>query len=188
MVRTPSGDRAWCRDGTLASGAAGHAGVFGATSRVADQSLLTAAVVVCDSPAIGAASATSAASTALGRPTLGVSSQIDAAADQVGQRVDEAVDEVAVVVAPPQQHRVHDVAVVTVDHVGVDAVLDRDAKLVIGVVVPAELLDHHAGLEAQPVCRMVAVAWADSPTGRAHASSSSHVLRVHGSRNARTGQ
>ena len=95
----------------------------------------------------------SAASTVPGRPTLGVSSQIDAAADEVGQRVDEAVDQVAVVVAPPQQHRVDDVAVVAVDHVGVDAVLDRDAQLVVGVVVPAELLDHHAGLEPQPVAR-----------------------------------
>ena len=46
-------------------------GVLGATSRVAIQSLLTAALVVWESPAIGAASAMSAASTALGRPTLG---------------------------------------------------------------------------------------------------------------------
>ena len=124
--------------------ASGHAGDLGVTSRVADQSLLTAAVVVWARPAIGAASVMSAGSTAFGRPTLGVSSQIDAAADEVGQRVDEAVDEVAVLVAPPQHDGVHDVAVVAVDHVGVDGVLDRDPQVVVGVGVPAELLDDHA--------------------------------------------
>ena len=46
---------------------------MGAINRVADQSLLTAAVVVWDRPAIGAASAISVASTALGRPIFGVS-------------------------------------------------------------------------------------------------------------------
>jgi hypothetical protein len=54
----------------------GLAGVLGAISLVADHSLLTAAVVVCESPAIGAASAMSAGSTEFGRPTFGVSSQI----------------------------------------------------------------------------------------------------------------
>src|SRR5690606_12263651 len=53
-----------------------HRWLFGATSRVACQSLLTAAVVVWLSPAMGAAAAMSAASTEPGRPTLGVSSQI----------------------------------------------------------------------------------------------------------------
>ena len=140
---------------------------LGATSRVADQSLLTAAVVVCESPAIGAASAMSAGSTAPGRPTFGVSSQIDAAPDQVGQRVDEAVDQVAVVVAPPQQHGVDHVAVVAVDHVGVDGVLDRDAEGVVGVVVPAELLDDHARACSPSRLRGPAVGppccWVDPP-------------------------
>ena len=75
---------------------------MGATSRVADQSLLTAAVVVCARPAIGAASAMSAGSTALGRPTFGRQQPDGPAADEVGQRVDEPVDQVAVLVAPPQ--------------------------------------------------------------------------------------
>src|SRR5680860_998608 len=51
-------------------------GVFGATSRIAVQSLLTAAVEVVDSPEIGAASAMSVASTELARPTLGVNNQM----------------------------------------------------------------------------------------------------------------
>src|SRR6478609_9924547 len=58
---------------TFWSTPAGYASVFGATRRVADQSLLTEAVVVWARPAIGAASAMSAGSTALLRPTFGVS-------------------------------------------------------------------------------------------------------------------
>ena len=70
-----------------------------------------------------------------------------------GDLVDGLVDALTDLVggAPPQQDRVDHVAVVAVDHVGVDAVLDRDAQLVIGVVVPAEFLDDHAGLQAQSV-------------------------------------
>src|SRR3546814_16778965 len=44
---------------------------FGATSLVAVQSALTGIVVVFERPAIGAASATSDAATALGRPIFG---------------------------------------------------------------------------------------------------------------------
>ena len=149
MVATPDA-RAASVSGEVATG---HAGVFGATSRVACQSLLTAAVVVCDRPAIGAASADVGGVDRAGSADLGREQPDRAATDEVGQRVDEAVDEVTVVVAPPQQDRVDDVAVVAVDHVGVDAVLDRDAQLVIGVVVPAEFLDDHAGLEPEPVSR-----------------------------------
>ena len=107
------------------------------TSRVADQSLLTAAVVVRARPAIGAASVMSAGSTAFGAADLRGEQPDDAAADEVGEGVDEPVDQVAVLVAPPQHDGVDDVAVVAVDHVGVDGVLDRDPQVVVGVGVPA---------------------------------------------------
>src|SRR6476619_2155363 len=55
------------------------------------------------------------------------------AGGQVGQRVHERVDEVPVVAAPPQHDRVDHVAVVAVDHVAVDGVLDLDAYLVVDV-------------------------------------------------------
>ena len=89
----------------------------------------------------------------VGSADLGGEQPDRAAADQVGQRVDEAVDQVAVLGPPPQHDGVHDVAVVAVDHVRVDGVLDRDPELVVGVVVPPELLDDGALGEAQPVSR-----------------------------------
>ena len=128
----------------------GQAGVLGAISRVADQSLLTAAVVVWERPGDRGRLGDVGGVDRVGAADLRGQQPDRAAADQVGQRVDEAVDEVAVLVAPPQHDRVDDVAVVAVDHVGVDGVLDGDPEVVVGVVVPAELLDHHAGLEAQP--------------------------------------
>ncbi len=114
---------------------------------------------------MGAASAMSAGSTRVRPPDLRREQPDGAAPDQVGQRVDEAVDQVAVLVAPPQQHGVHDVAVVTVDHVAVDGVLDRDPEGVVGVVVPAELLDHHAGVEAESGGRTQSApsVWVDPP-------------------------
>ena len=93
----------------------------------------------------------SAASTALGRPTFGVSSQITPPPTRSVSESTQPVDQVAVVVAPPQQDGVDHVAVVAVDHVGVDGVLDRDPELVVGVVVPAELLDDHAGRRSPAV-------------------------------------
>src|SRR4029077_1417623 len=80
---------------------------------------------------------------------LGGEQPDDTAAHEVGQRVHQAVDEVAVLVTPPQHDRVHDIAVVGVDHVGVEGVLDRDPEVVVGVGVPAELLDDHAFDQAE---------------------------------------
>ena len=105
----------------------GYAGVRGATSRVADQSLLTATVVVWDSPAIGAASAMSAASTELGLPTFGVSSQMT---PPPTRSVSESTSPSTR--SPSSSASEHDcvdhVAVVAVDDVGVDGVLDGDPE------------------------------------------------------------
>ena len=148
----------------------GQAGVLGAISRVADHSLL-------DRRRGGLRQAGD-------RRRLGDVRRLDrvraadlrgeqpdgAAADQVGQRVDQPVDQVAVLVAPPEHHRVDHVAVVAVDHVGVDGVLDGDPQPVVGVGVPAELLDDHAGLEPEPLGGPGSARLGGAPTlGRAHA-------------------
>ena len=58
-----------------------------------------------------------------------------------GQRVDERVDQVTVVLAPPQQDRVDDLVVVLVDELAAGERRDRGAQLVVAVLVVAELLD-----------------------------------------------
>src|SRR5690606_12082084 len=47
---------------------------------------------------------------------------------------------------PPQQHRVHDLVGILVDHLAATGLFDGGTNVVVGVLVPAELLDHH------PVC------------------------------------
>ena len=66
-----------------------------------------------------------------------------------GQPVDESVDEVTVVVAPPQQDDVDDVLVVLVHERGTGDLLDGDPEVFVAVLVPAELLHHLAGLQRQ---------------------------------------
>ena len=87
----------------------------------------------------------------MSEPAHGAGAAQPAALTPAAAGVDEAVDEVAVLGPPPQHDRVDHVAVVAVDHVRVDGVLDGDPQLVVGVGVPAELLDDHAGLDAQPL-------------------------------------
>src|SRR6201999_1684072 len=73
----------------------------------------------------------------VGPADLGGEQPDDASADQVGQRVDQPVDQVAVLVAPPEHDDVDDVAVVAVHHVGGVGVLDHDAHVVVVVGGPA---------------------------------------------------
>ncbi len=71
-------------------------------------------------------------------------------AHEIGQGVDEGIDEISVVLAPPEKDGVHDIAVVRVNEVRVKRVLDGDPELVVSVVIPPELLDNHARNETQP--------------------------------------
>src|SRR6476620_11169989 len=96
---------------------------------------------------------------------------------QVGEGVHERVDEVAVVLAPPQQDGVDHIAVVAVDHVGIDRVLDLHADRVVDVLVPPELLDHHAVLQTEPLPGVLGGGGAFGTTrGRAHVTPPHLVL------------
>ena len=57
-----------------------------------------------------------------------------------------SVDEIAVVLAVPEQHDVDDLVGVLVDHLLAGVVLDRVAQVLVDVVVVADLHDDHAGL------------------------------------------
>src|SRR3546814_8237898 len=74
----------------------------------------------------------------VGATHLGGEQPDDATTDQVGQGVHECVDQVAVVITPPEQYGVHDVAVGAVHHVGVDRVLALEPQTVSGVFVTTE--------------------------------------------------
>jgi hypothetical protein len=69
---------------------------------------------------------------------------------QRAQGVDERVDEVAVAVAPPQQHMVHHLVGVLVNEV-TDPVQQQVPEIVVHVVVVADLHDDHARLDPEPV-------------------------------------
>ena len=70
----------------------------------------------------------------------------------VGQRRDgvhQPVDEVAVAVAPPQQHDVDDLVGVLVEQLTAARLLDVGPDVVVGVLVPAQLLHNLIFLDAQ---------------------------------------
>ena len=69
---------------------------------------------------------------------------------QRGDRVDERVDQVAVVLAPPEDDDVGHLVGVLVDHLAAAQIDDGVAQVLVGVLVPAELLHDHARLDAQP--------------------------------------
>ena len=93
----------------------GQRRALGDTSRVPDQSWAALMLLVCERPAVCAASPMSLGSTWPSRPALGVRSQIWPPSASGGERVGQGVEQIAVVVAPPQQHDVDHVLVVLVD-------------------------------------------------------------------------
>ena len=78
-----------------------------------------------------------------------------AAADQISEGVHQGVDEVTISLAPPQDHCLDDIAVIAVDEVGIDCILDGLAHRVVNVVVPAKLLDNHPLGQAKAVAYLV---------------------------------
>lgn len=65
---------------------------------------------------------------------------------QQADRVDESVDEVTVVLAPPHHDDVDHVVVVLVDQLALDHLLDAGPQVEVGVVVEAPLLHGETGL------------------------------------------
>src|SRR5699024_10205485 len=81
--------------------------------------------------------------------------------------VDEQIGEITVVDvvrAPPDERTVDDVAVVLVDELGPEELLDRRADLLVNVIVVAELLDLLPRCEAEPAAGIGA-------SGRCHVCS-----------------
>jgi hypothetical protein len=64
--------------------------------------------------------------------------------------IHQGVHQVTVVLAPPQQDYVHDLVGVLVEEVTADFLLDRGTHVIIDVLVPADLLDHHVRFDTEP--------------------------------------
>jgi hypothetical protein len=65
----------------------------------------------------------------------------------VGERtdgIDKSIDEVAIVITPPQQHSVDNVIEILLDQITTDHFLDALAKQVIDIVVVSKFLNGHA--------------------------------------------
>jgi hypothetical protein len=58
--------------------------------------------------------------------------------------IDKGIDEVAIVIAPPQQHSVDNVVEILLDQISTDYFLDALAKQVIDIVVVSKFLNGHA--------------------------------------------
>jgi hypothetical protein len=58
--------------------------------------------------------------------------------------VDKGVDEVAIVISPPQQHSVDDVVKILLDQITTDYFLDALAKQGVDIVVVSKFLNGHA--------------------------------------------
>ena len=69
---------------------------------------------------------------------------------QRGQRVDQGVDEISVLVPPPQQDDVDHVVIVLADKLHAVHIADRVAQILVAIVVIADLLHHLARLDAEP--------------------------------------
>ena len=82
-------------------------------------------------------------------PGLGREQPDDAVVGEDADGVDERVDEVAVLVAPPQHHDVDDVVVVLVDQLGAGDRHDGGPQVLVAVVVVPDLL-HHARRQPCP--------------------------------------
>src|ERR1700712_3316942 len=64
-------------------------------------------------------------------------------------RVHQPVDQVPVIVPPPQQYDVDDFVSVLVEQLGTTGVLDISTDVVVGVFVPPQLLDNLIFLNTQ---------------------------------------
>jgi hypothetical protein len=106
---------------------------FGVTSRMPDQSL-------ADITGLDVARAAG----------LGHQQPDDTVLGQRTDRVHERIDQVTVVLAPPEDDDVGHLVGVLVDHLTARDVDDRVTQILVGVLVPAELLHDHARLDAQP--------------------------------------
>ena len=70
---------------------------------------------------------------------------------QVGERVDEPVNHVAVLIAPPQEHDINRFDGV-LDEVAIDEIHHLGAELLIAIRVPTQLLNHLTRAEPQTRC------------------------------------
>src|SRR5665811_269856 len=75
-----------------------------------------------------------------------------AALDKIMERVDQGIDKIAVVLAPPQDHAVDYIPGFTIDQLAASVLLDLGTQCLIDVLVPAQFLDDGVGLETQ-LCR-----------------------------------
>ena len=89
---------------------------FGATNREPAQPSLTVALEVCERPAVRAASAISLGSTCPPARLRGEHPD-DPVVGQRTDRVDERIRQIAVALAPPQQHQIDDVVGVLVEQI-----------------------------------------------------------------------
>ena len=76
---------------------------------------------------------------------LGGEQHDEAGVEELGQRVDEQVDQVVVAVAVPDDDAVRAVVEVLVLQLTADDILDREPQVVVDVVVVSELLDDLPG-------------------------------------------
>jgi len=70
----------------------------------------------------------------------------------IGQRpdgIDEAIDEIAVLIPPPHDHDIDDVVEVLVDHLSFDDVLDGEPQALIDIIVVAKFLNGVSGLKPE---------------------------------------
>jgi hypothetical protein len=72
-------------------------------------------------------------------PTLG----------KVGESIYESIHEVAVILTPPKDNRICDVAIVLLDQFGATKILNGQPDVVIDVLVIPEFLDHLSSGKAQ---------------------------------------
>jgi hypothetical protein len=139
---------------------------LGETRRVPDHSGAALVLRVLDRPGGGRGLVDVAGLDVPVATGLGREQPDHAAVGQVGQAVDERVDQVAVVLAPPQQDDVDDVVgVVGGDELGAGACLDVGDEVLVDVVADADHLHDRAGLDPELLgqatrCRVV--------RGRAH--------------------
>ncbi len=148
-------------------------GDFGSTNFVADQSSVALRLLVVDIPAVGAASAISTRVDITLPADLGSHQPDGSAGLQVGQRLEQGVDQIPVVLAEPEQDDIHRVVRVVAGEFLAGQFHDGVAEGVVTVVVVAELQHDRAALEAEPArhVRLAALA-VRVVRGRAHVSSS----------------
>src|SRR5450631_3250562 len=81
--------------------------------------------------------------------SLGSEQDNEPALGKIGQSINESVNEVSVVLTPPQNHCICDVAVVLFLKFGATQTLDRETEVVVDVLVISELLNHLSSGKAQ---------------------------------------